>query len=158
MAFRAAGISAGPAVAAALAAFFASGSAWAAAVFAIATVAGSALGPGRAEFIHAEVSVAIRIELGEDCRGVGDLHRVDDSVTVGVESGDHRGDRASATFWPGRRVGGVVGRAEAEGGGGYGGQEQGLVDEFHDVCRLCVLFCFRRLVRSCFDIKKHPAS
>ena len=100
MAFRAAGISAGPAWPAALAAFFASGSAWAAAVFAIATVAGSALGPGRAEFIHAEVSVAIRIELGEDCRGIGDLHRVDDSVTVGVESGDHRGDRASATFWP----------------------------------------------------------
>jgi len=158
MAFRAAGISAGPA---ALAAVFASRCTWAAAVFAIAkvaTIARSTLGPGRAQFVHAEVPVAIRIELGEDCRGIGDLHRVDDSVTVGVEGGDHRGDRASTTFWPGRRVGGVVGRAEAEGGGGYGGQEQGLVDEFHDVCRLCVLFCFRRPVRPCFDIKKHPAS
>jgi len=156
MAFRAAGISAGPA---ALAAVFASRCTWAAAVFAIAkvaTIARSTLGPGRAEFIHAQAPVAIRIELGEGYGGIGDLHRVDDSVTIGIEGSDHRRHRASATFRPGRSIGGRVGSGEAQGGSRYGGDEQGLVDEFHDVCRLCVLFWFRRPVRPCFDIKKHP--
>lgn len=141
MAFRATGISAGPAGAtgtAALAAVFAAGSARAAAMFAIATVAWAALGPSRAEFIHAEVPVAIRIKPGKGCCGIGDLHRVDDSVTVGVEGGDDRGHWASAAFGAGRVSGVGVSGGQAQGGSG-GGHQEGLVDEFHGCVSVC---CF----------------
>ena len=141
MAFRATGISAGPAGAAgtaALAAVFAAGSAWAAAMFAIATVARAALGPSRAEFIHAEVPVAIRIKPGKGCCGIGDLHRVDDSVTVGVEGGEDRGHWASAAFGAGRVSGVGFSGGQAQGGSG-GGHQEGLVDEFHGCVSVC---CF----------------
>jgi hypothetical protein len=129
--------------AAALACVFAAGSARSAAVFAIATGARSAFRPGRAEFIHAEVSVAVDIQLGEGCDRIGDLYWVDDAVAVGVEGGDDGGHWSSVTFVPGRRVGVRVGGCEAQ-GGGSGGQEEGLVDEFHRC--VCLLFCFFRAV------------
>jgi hypothetical protein len=129
--------------AAALACVFAAGSARSAAVFAIATGARSAFRPGRAEFIHAEVSVAVDIQLGEGCDRIGDLYWVDDAVAVGVEGSDDGGHWSSVTFVPGRRVGVRVGCGEAQ-GGGSGGQEEGLVDEFHRCVSL--LFCFFRAV------------
>ena len=135
--------SAGSAGSAALACVFAAGSARSAAVFAIATGARSAFRPGWAEFIHAEVSVAVNIQLCEGCDRIGNLYRVDDAVAVGVESGDDGGHWASVTFGPGRRVGVRVGCGEAQ-GGGSGGQEEGLVDEFHRC--VCLLFCFFRAV------------
>jgi len=129
--------------AAALACVFAAGSARSAAVFAIATGARSAFRPGRAEFIHTEVSVAVDIQLGEGCDRIGDLYWVDDAVAVGVEGSDDGGHWSSVTFVPGRRVGVRVGCGEAQ-GGGSGGQEEGLVDEFHRCVSL--LFCFFRAV------------
>jgi hypothetical protein len=139
MAFRSTVRTTGSTGAAALASVFAAGSARSAAVFAIATGARSAFRPGRAEFIHAEVSVAVDIQLGEGCDRVGNFYWVDDAVAVGVEGGDDGGHWASVTFGPGRRVGVRVGCGEAQ-GGGSGGQEEGLVDEFHRC--VCLLFCF----------------
>ena len=105
--------SAGSTGAAALACVFAAGSARSAAVFAIATGARSAFRPGWAEFIHAEVSVAVDVQLGEGCDRIGNFYCVDDAVAVGVEGGDDGGHWASVTFVPGRRVGVRVGCGEA---------------------------------------------
>ncbi len=91
----------------------AAGSARSAAVFAIAMVTRSTLGPGWAKFIHAEISVAVDIQLGEGCDRVGNFYWVYDAVAVGVEGGDDRGHGASMTFGPGRRVGVRVGCGEA---------------------------------------------
>jgi len=143
MAFRSTIRTAGSAGAAALASVFAAGAARSAAVFAIATGARSAFRPGRVQFVAAEVSVAVDIQLGEGSDRIGDLYWVDDAVAVGVEGGDDGGHWASATFVPGRRVRVRVGCGEAQ-GGGSGGQEEGLVDEFHRC--VCLLFCFFRAV------------
>ena len=113
MAFRAAVRTTGSPWAAALASVFAAGAARSAAVFTTATGARSAFGPGWAEFIHAEVSVAVNIQLCEGCDRIGNLYRVDDAVAVGVEGGDDGGHGASVTFGPGRRVGVGVGCGEA---------------------------------------------
>ena len=138
MAFRATGISAGATGTAALAAVFAAGSSWAAAMFAIATVARAALGPSRAEFIHAEVSVAVGIEFGQGGDCIGNLHRVDDAVAVGVQGCDERGHWASSAFGAGRVSGVGVSSGQAQGGSG-GGHQEGLVDEFHGCVSVC---CF----------------
>ena len=137
MAFRAAVRTTGSPWAAALASVFAAGAARSAAVFTTATGARSAFGPGWAEFIHAEVSVAVDVQLCEGCDRIGNLYRVDDAVAVGVEGGDDGGHWASVTFGPGRRVGVGVGCGEAQ-GGCSGAQEEGLVDEFHRC--VCLLF------------------
>ncbi len=116
MAFRAtirtAG-SAGSTGSAALASVFAAGATRSAAVFAIATGARAAFRPGWAEFIHAEVSVAVDVQLGEDCDRIGNFYCVDDAIAVGVEGGDDGGHGASVTFGPSRRVGVGVGCGEA---------------------------------------------
>lgn len=135
--------SAGSTGSAALACVFAAGSARSAAVFAIATGARSAFRPSRVQFVAAEVSVAVDIQLGEGSDRIGDLYWVDDAVAVGVEGSDDGGHWSSVTFVPGRRVGVRVGCGEAQ-GGGSGGQEEGLVDEFHRCVSL--LFCFFRAV------------
>ena len=105
--------SAGSTGSAALACVFAAGSARSASVFAIATGARAAFGPSRVQFVAAEVSVAVNIQLGEGCDRVGDFYWVDDAVAVGVEGGDDGGHWASVTFGPGRRVGVGVGCGEA---------------------------------------------
>jgi hypothetical protein len=111
-------------------------------VFPIAPITGFTFGPGRAEFIQAQVAIAVHIKLGQGGDRIGDLHRVDDTVPIGVEGGDQRGNRAAASFGPGGRNGGVVGGGEAQCRAGGQGEEEGFVDEVHDGCR-CVVVVFR---------------
>ena len=100
MAFRATTRTAGSTWAAALACVFAAGSA------AVTAITGAAFGPTRVQFVAAEVSVAVGIEFGQGGDRIGNLHRVDDAVAVGVQGCDERGHWASSAFGAGR-AGGV---------------------------------------------------
>lgn len=149
MAFRATTRTAGSTWATALSGVFAAGSA------AVTAITGAAFVPSRVQFVAAEVSVAVDIELGQGGDRVGDLHRVDDAIAVGVEGCDDRGHWASAAFMAGRVVGVGFSGGQAQGGSG-GGDQEGLVDEFHGCVSVFVLICFGRWVRPCFEINKHP--